>query len=75
MLAKTKSLIEGILSSPNMVQRRPDVNENRESNISGLYVIGDLAGAPVIKLAMAQGFEIIEHIATKPDAIGSAPNV
>ncbi len=70
-----KSLIEGILSSPNMVQHRPDVNENRESNISGLYVIGDLAGAPVIKLAMAQGFEIIEHIATKPDAIGGDPNV
>ena len=69
MLAKAKQLIDGILSSANMIQRRPELKANRESNISGLYVIGDLAGAPVIKLAMAQGYEVIEEIAVKPDAI------
>ena len=75
MLAKTKQLVGGIISSPNMVQRRPEVDSDRESNIPGLYIIGDLAGAPVIKLAMAQGFEVIEHIAAKSDAIGSDPKV
>ena len=60
--------IEAILSSGDMLQRRPQLSKNHESNIPGLYVIGDLAGAPVIKLAMAQGFEVIEHIAAKPDA-------
>ena len=39
-----------------------------------MYVIGDLAGAPVIKLAMAQGFEVVEHIAQKPDARSNDPN-
>ena len=75
MLAKAKAFIDGIISSPNMVQRRPAVNADRESNIRGLYIIGDLAGAPVIKLAMAQGYEIIEHIATKPDAISNDPSM
>ncbi len=69
MLAKAKQFIDGILSSANMIQRRPELKANRESNISGLYVIGDLAGAPVIKLAMAQGYEVIEEIAAKRDAI------
>jgi hypothetical protein len=32
--------------------------------------VGDLAGAPVIKVAMAQGYEVIEHIARLPGAIG-----
>ena len=32
--------------------------------------MGDLAGAPVIKYAMAQGYEVIEHIARLPGAIG-----
>ena len=75
MLAKAKAFIDGIISSPNMVQRRPAVNADRESNIRGLYIIGDLAGAPVIKLAMAQGYEIIEHITSKPDAISNDPNM
>ena len=75
MLAKARQFIDGIIASPNMVQRRPDISADRESNIPGLYVIGDLAGAPVIKLAMAQGYEVIEHIASKPDAVGGDPDI
>ncbi len=74
MIAKVKEIIDQLTASPNMVQRRPEVNEDRESNIPGLYIIGDLAGAPVIKLAMAQGYEVIEHIASKSDAIGNDPD-
>lgn len=68
MLKKFRETIDGILSSGNMQQRRPALRKNNESNVPGLYVIGDLAGAPVIKLAMAQGFEVIQHIAAKSDA-------
>ena len=75
MLSKAKQLAAGIISSSNMVQRRPEVDSDRESNIPGLYIIGDLAGAPVIKLAMAQGFEVIEHIAAESDAAGHDPKV
>jgi thioredoxin reductase/polyferredoxin len=68
-------VLKAIFDSPNLEQRRPALKAHNESNIPGLYIIGDLAGAPVIKLAMAQGFEVIEHIASKPDARGSDPEV
>jgi NosR/NirI family nitrous oxide reductase transcriptional regulator len=75
MLKRIQEKITELLSSGNMPQRRPVLKGNYESNIPGLYIIGDLAGAPVIKLAMAQGFEVIEHIAGKPDARSKDPNV
>ena len=68
LLEKIHQPILDVLQSGDMPTRRPALNGNRESNVPGLYVIGDLAGAPVIKLAMAQGFEISEHIASRPDA-------
>ena len=75
MLNKFQAKVEELLSSGNMMQRRPELRAHNESNIPGLYIIGDLAGAPVIKLAMAQGFELIEHISSKPDAKSADPNV
>jgi len=75
MLKKFQEKVVGLLSSGNMMQRRPELRANNESNIPGLFIIGDLAGAPVIKLAMAQGFELIEHIASKPDARSNDANV
>jgi NosR/NirI family transcriptional regulator, nitrous oxide reductase regulator len=75
MLRKLQQQINRVLSSGDMPARRPVLRANNESNIPGLYIIGDLAGAPVIKLAMAQGFEVIEHIASKPDARGPDPSV
>src|SRR6516225_1213493 len=71
---KVQQKVEAIFSSSNMLQRRPALKAHNESNIPGVYVIGDLAGAPVIKLAMAQGFEVIQHIATKPDAKTEQPD-
>ncbi len=75
MLNKFKQQIDAILQSADMPNRRPALRKNNESNIPGLYIIGDLAGAPVIKLAMAQGFEVIEHIAAKPDAKSADPGM
>ena len=75
MLNKLKQQIDAILTSGDMPQRRPALNSHNESNIPGLYIIGDLAGAPVIKLAMAQGFEVVEHIASLPDARSNDPSV
>jgi thioredoxin reductase/polyferredoxin len=66
--------LESIFNSSNMLQRRPELKAHNESNIPGVYVIGDLAGAPVIKLAMAQGFDVIQHIAAKPDAKNDQPD-
>src|SRR5260370_33888606 len=68
MLSKLRSFIQPILDSPNADTRRPLIDANFQSNIAGLYVIGDLGGAPVVKLAMAQGSQVADHIAAKPDA-------
>ena len=68
MLRSPKRLLDDILESGTGESRRPQIDAHFESNIPGVYIIGDLAGAPVIKLAMEQGFEVIEHIASLSDA-------
>ena len=40
----------------------PDLSEKYESSVPGLYVVGALAGYPLIKLAMNQGYEVVETI-------------
>jgi NosR/NirI family nitrous oxide reductase transcriptional regulator len=67
-----QEFVTSILSSGSSDLRRPQIDAHHETNIPGLYVIGDLAGAPVIKLAMAQGFDVVEYIAALPDARGAA---
>ncbi|HWT16345.1 MAG TPA: NAD(P)-binding domain-containing protein, partial [Patescibacteria group bacterium] len=44
---------------PNAV---PAISEKYESNVPGLYIVGALAGYPLIKQAMNQGFEVVEYI-------------
>jgi NosR/NirI family nitrous oxide reductase transcriptional regulator len=68
MFSRLQQKLVAIFESANMPQRRPALRAHNESSIPGVYVIGDLAGAPVIKLAMEQGYQVIEHIASKPDA-------
>ncbi len=74
MLGPIGNLFQRILGSPNMAGRRPVVDEHFETNIPGLFVIGDLAGAPVVKLAMEHGNNVAEYIASLPDARGNDPN-
>ena len=40
----------------------PQISSTYESNVPGLYIIGALAGFPLIKQALNQGYEVIEHI-------------
>lgn len=44
----------------------PQVSETYESNVPGLYIIGALAGYPLIKQAMNQGYEVVEYIQGNP---------
>jgi thioredoxin reductase/polyferredoxin len=75
MREKITQRFKAISESPNMPSRRPEVHANFESNVKGVYIIGDLAGAPVVKLAMAQGNDLAEHIATLPNAKTGDPAV
>jgi len=72
MTNKLKQAIVTLLHSGSGLNERPYLKKHNESNIPGLFIIGDLAGAPVIKYAMAQGYEVIEHIAGLPGAIGGS---
>ncbi len=45
--------------SPNAL---PTISEKYESNVAGIYIIGSLAGYPLIKQAMNQGYDVVEHI-------------
>ncbi len=69
--SKIKGQIVSVLHSGSGQMERPYLRKHNESNIAGLFVVGDLAGAPVIKYAMAQGYEVIEHIASLAGAIGN----
>jgi Fe-S-cluster-containing dehydrogenase component/CRP-like cAMP-binding protein/thioredoxin reductase len=40
----------------------PELSSRYESTVAGLYVIGALAGFPLIKQAMNQGYEVVEHL-------------
>ena len=51
----TRDRIETVLASGSGDHRRPALRRGNESNVRGLYIIGDLAGAPASKLAMAPG--------------------
>jgi NosR/NirI family transcriptional regulator, nitrous oxide reductase regulator len=46
----------------------PELSKEYESNVPGLFIVGDLADAPVIKIALNQGFDIATRVAKKPDA-------
>lgn len=40
----------------------PELSSQYESNVPGMYIIGSLAGYPLIKQAMNQGFEVVGYI-------------
>jgi len=44
----------------------PELTEQYESNIPGLYIIGALGGCPLIKQALNHGYEVIEYILGNP---------
>ncbi|MBM3753668.1 MAG: FAD-binding protein [Acidobacteria bacterium] len=56
-------MLRKILESANMDTRRPEIGAHFESSVPGVHVVGDLAGAPVVKLAMEQGHRLAGHLA------------
>lgn len=68
VLGRIRNALMPILNSGTAEAPRPTFDRNFRSNVPDLYVIGDLAGAPVVKLAMEHGYDVIEHIASLPDA-------
>ncbi|MDZ4784736.1 MAG: cyclic nucleotide-binding domain-containing protein [bacterium] len=59
-----RKFLEGCgINFPNQdISSVPLVSKKYESNVSGLYIVGALIGYPLIKQAMNQGHEVVEHI-------------
>ncbi|MCB9761639.1 MAG: NAD(P)-binding domain-containing protein [Alphaproteobacteria bacterium] len=51
------------------IRELPRLKPSHESNVPGLYVVGDLADAPIIKVALRQGYEVAGAVA---DGLGAS---
>lgn len=52
----------GIGFSSSDIEALPQLSARYESTVPGLYIIGAVAGYPLIKQGVNQGYEVIEHI-------------
>lgn len=52
----------GIIFPSKELSSLPVVNDRYETNVKGIYAIGALIGYPLIKQAINQGYEVVEHI-------------
>lgn len=49
------------------VEKYPEINENGETSVKGIFIIGDLTGIPLLKLAAESGKKIIEQFSSDSD--------
>ncbi len=63
-----RKFLEGVgISFPSAdINSVPVVSERYESNVPGIHIIGALIGYPLIKQAINQGYEVVEHIRGAP---------
>lgn len=52
----------GIEFPSDSVEALPDLDGTYQSNVEGVYIVGALAGYPLIKQAMNQGYDVVEFI-------------
>ncbi|HIF98279.1 MAG TPA: FAD-binding protein, partial [Myxococcales bacterium] len=51
--------------APQRVSESPVLTPFFETSVSGLYIIGELAGVPLVNRAMKSGFDVIDFIANR----------
>lgn len=49
------------------VEKYPQIDSNGETSVRGVYIVGDLTGIPLLKLAAENGKKVIEHLISLPD--------
>ena len=55
--------------------RLPQTNEHHESNIRGLYIIGEVGGTPLIKMGLNQGHRLINQLFENKPSNGAPADV
>ena len=63
----------GIRFTSDAVDALPILDNTYQSTVPGLYIIGTLAGYPLIKQAMNQGYEVVEFIRGEPITLADEP--
>jgi len=44
------------------ILRAPEIDDSYESNVKGIYIIGDISGVPLLKNAVNMGYDLIQKI-------------
>ncbi|MEZ4322259.1 MAG: NAD(P)-binding domain-containing protein [Myxococcota bacterium] len=57
------------------IRELPELDGRHESNVTGLYVVGDLADAPIIKVALNQGYDVAKQVCDSLGAPSQDPDV
>ncbi len=57
--------IEIVIASPSMAADLPVLNSELETNVPGLFIVGELGGLALIKNAINQGRDVIDTIAAR----------
>ena len=66
MLKSLTSMFVGKGSFTDMGDRYPVLDRHGQSNIEGLWVVGDISATPDIKAAINGGAELADHLASLP---------
>ena len=56
------------------VRELPKLDKNHQSVVRGMYIVGDLADAPIIKVALKQGYDVANHVASTLNSKGESPD-
>ncbi len=48
------------------VEKYPVIDENYETSVKGIYIVGDLTGIPLLKMAAESGTKIIDYLNSLP---------
>lgn len=66
--------IEIVMASPSIAADLPRLSPQLETNVAGMYVVGELGGLALIKNAVNQGRDCIDTIAQRLARAGRSPN-
>lgn len=50
-----------------VVERYPEIDSRYQSSVNGVYIVGDLTGVPLLKLASESGAKVVRHIMADKD--------
>lgn len=63
-----------VMANPGIGADMPQLTEEYETNVSGMYIIGELGGLALIKNAVNQGRDVVDNLVRRIAAEGPTPD-